>query len=70
MAATVVVVRPAQPERFRARQLAPYAVFAGAALFMLLYLVGIEQGPVSLIGGNFVHELVHDGRHLIGVPCH
>ena len=37
---------------------------------MLLYLVGIEQGAVSLIGGNFLHELVHDGRHLIGVPCH
>ena len=70
MAATVVVVRPAKPERFRARQFAPYAVFAGAVLFMLLYLVGIEQGAVSLIGGNFLHELVHDGRHVVGVPCH
>ena len=70
MAATVVVVRPAKPERIPAREIAPYAVFAGAVLFMLLYLVGIEQGAVSLIGGNFLHELVHDGRHLIGVPCH
>ncbi|MEU8382026.1 CbtB-domain containing protein, partial [Streptosporangium sp. NPDC048865] len=20
--------------------------------------------------GNYLHELMHDGRHLLGVPCH
>jgi hypothetical protein len=38
-----------------------------------LWLVTFEGGPVSeALGqsGNFLHELFHDGRHLIGVPCH
>ena len=45
----------------------------GAALFALAvyYFVGIDQGAVSLFGSDtHVHELVHDGRHLIGFPCH
>lgn len=39
----------------------------------VLYLVSFEGGPVSeTLGqaGGFLHELFHDGRHLIGVPCH
>ncbi|RUW35467.1 CbtB-domain containing protein, partial [Mesorhizobium sp. M2A.F.Ca.ET.015.02.1.1] len=24
----------------------------------------------SLIRGTMVHEFVHDGRHLLGFPCH
>ena len=50
---------------------------AGLLLFALavgvLWLVTFEGGPVSdAIGqaGGFFHELFHDGRHLIGVPCH
>ena len=45
----------------------------GAALFALAvyYFVGIDQGAVSIFGSDsHVHELVHDGRHLIGFPCH
>ena len=37
------------------------------------WLVTFEDGPVSeAVGqaGSFFHELFHDGRHLIGVPCH
>ena len=39
----------------------------------LLYLVTFEGGAVShAVGqaGGFFHELFHDGRHLLGVPCH
>jgi hypothetical protein len=39
----------------------------------LLWLVTFEAGPVSeALGqaGSFLHELFHDGRHLVGVPCH
>ena len=43
------------------------AVVAGALL--LAYLVAIDQGAVSR-GGMYLHELMHDGRHLLGVPCH
>ena len=40
-----------------------------AALLMLAYLVAFDQGAVSQ-SGMFLHELMHDGRHLLGVPCH
>jgi cobalt transporter subunit CbtB len=45
----------------------------GAALLALAlyYFIGIDQGAVSVFGSDtHVHELVHDGRHLIGFPCH
>jgi cobalt transporter subunit CbtB len=35
-----------------------------------LYVVGAEQGATSLVGGSYIHELVHDSRHLLGFPCH
>ena len=44
-----------------------------AAGVALLWLVSMEGGAVShAVGGTarFLHELFHDGRHLLGVPCH
>jgi hypothetical protein len=38
-------------------------------LLLLTYLVAFDQGAVSQ-GGMYLHELLHDGRHLLGVPCH
>jgi hypothetical protein len=38
-------------------------------LLLLTYLVAFDQGAVSQ-GGMYLHELMHDGRHLLGVPCH
>ncbi len=45
---------------------------ATAVLALLaLYFVGIDQGAVSIFGGDsHVHEFVHDARHLLGFPCH
>lgn len=40
-----------------------------AALALLAYLVAFDQGAVSR-SGMYLHELMHDGRHLLGVPCH
>lgn len=37
--------------------------------FVVLYLVGFDQGAVSR-SGMYMHELMHDGRHLLGLPCH
>lgn len=39
------------------------------ALTLLAYLVAFDQGAVSR-SGTYLHELMHDGRHLLGVPCH
>jgi len=51
-------------------QILPWAVFGGLILMLAIYFVGAEQGATSLISGAYVHEFVHDGRHLLGFPCH
>lgn len=51
-------------------ELLPWAIFAGLILLLAIYFVGAEQGATSLISGMYVHEFVHDGRHLLGFPCH
>jgi hypothetical protein len=53
-----------------AREILPWAIFAGLIALLALYFVGTEQGATSLIQGMQVHEFVHDGRHLLGFPCH
>ena len=42
---------------------------AVALLLLVAYLVLMDNGAVSQTGA-FLHELMHDGRHLLGVPCH
>jgi hypothetical protein len=44
------------------------ALFLGLAMY---FLVGLDQGAVSVFGQNSnIHEFVHDARHLLGFPCH
>ncbi|EFL36535.1 conserved hypothetical protein [Streptomyces viridochromogenes DSM 40736] len=52
------------------RTLAPWAVFFGVLMLVLLYFVGAEQGATAVLSGENVHEWVHDSRHLLGFPCH
>jgi len=52
------------------RELLPWALFAFVLGMFLLYFVGAEQGATALFSGQGVHEFVHDGRHLLGFPCH
>ena len=42
---------------------------AVAALFVV-YAVTLENGVILKAGAETLHELFHDGRHLLGVPCH
>ncbi|WP_423762154.1 CbtB domain-containing protein [Burkholderia sp. NLJ2] len=58
------------PAPIPVRELLPWAVFVGLILLLALYFVGAEQGATSLVPGMVVHEFVHDGRHLLGFPCH
>jgi hypothetical protein len=51
------------------RELLPWAIF-GLVFMLAIYFVGAEEGATSLIKGMYVHEFVHDGRHLLGFPCH
>jgi len=52
------------------REIAPWAVFVVLLSLVVLYFVSSEQGATSLISGAGVHEFLHDGRHLLGFPCH
>ncbi len=45
--------------------------FTAFFALLVLYFVGMDQGATSVFGNNtYVHEFVHDARHLIGFPCH
>jgi hypothetical protein len=61
---------PVQIPTIPVRRILPFAVFAGLLFVLVMYFVSTEQGAVSLFDGTAVHELVHDGRHLLGFPCH
>jgi hypothetical protein len=48
-------------------------VAAVAAAAVALWLVAFDNGQASAMAdstGTALHELFHDGRHLMGAPCH
>ena len=53
-----------------ARQILPWLIFAGLLLLVAVYFLSTEQGATSLLACTAVHEWLHDGRHLLGYPCH
>lgn len=53
------------------RQAIMWVVGTLLVAFAAYYVIGVEQGAVSLLGGNEdVHEFLHDPRHFLGFPCH
>ena len=48
----------------------PFALLFGLVAVLALFFISTDQGAVSLFAGTGVHEWVHDGRHLLGFPCH
>jgi len=60
----------AKPTAIPVAAIVPWAVFEGLLFLLALYFVGAEQGATSIFPGMSVHEFVHDGRHLLGFPCH
>jgi Probable cobalt transporter subunit (CbtB) len=58
------------PTTIPVREILPWAVFGGLLCLLALYFIGAEQGATSIFPGMYVHEFVHDGRHLLGFPCH
>jgi hypothetical protein len=52
------------------REILPWAIFGTLVALIFLYFVSTEQGAFALFKGMYVHEFVHDGRHLLGFPCH
>jgi len=38
-------------------------------LSVVIYFVGAEQGATSLISAHYLHEFLHDGRHIMAFLC-
>ncbi|MEV5150210.1 CbtB-domain containing protein [Streptomyces sp. NPDC052727] len=56
---------------------AAVAVTAVVLALLALYAVFLDQGQLlsPVLGklatsANYLHEFAHDGRHLLGAPCH
>lgn len=58
------------PAAIPLREIWPVALFAGILLLAVMYLVAVEGSAISIGPGEFIHELMHDGRHVLTVPCH
>jgi hypothetical protein len=68
---TSTILAPvAAPGAIPIGEVLPWLVFAGLVLLLGIYFVGAEEGATSIVKGMYVHEFVHDGRHLLGFPCH
>ena len=71
LSATPTIGVPALPiPTIDLRELAPWAVFIGLIASVVIFFISADQGAVSVISGTAIHEWVHDGRHLLGYPCH
>lgn len=70
MKAIAIASEVATPTAVPIGELIPWAVFGGLLCLLTIYFVGTEEGAASLLKTSYVHEFVHDGRHLLGFPCH
>ena len=68
--ATAVTVPEIEVPSIPLSQLAPWALLFGLLATLVIFFVSADQGAVSIPAGNAIHEWVHDGRHLLGYPCH
>jgi hypothetical protein len=68
--AAITSLLVSSPVAIPVREILPWATFGGLLLALGVYFVGMEQGATAFFGGAYVHEFVHDGRHLLGFPCH
>jgi hypothetical protein len=41
-----------------------------AVAVLAVYGLTLENGALLKAAATSVHELFHDGRHFLGVPCH
>ena len=56
---------------FSATKAAVWLSVTAFLALLVLYFVGMDQGATSVFGSNtYVHEFMHDARHLLGFPSH
>jgi hypothetical protein len=52
------------------RELLPWLLITALLAAVVVFFISADQGAISIPSGTLVHEFVHDGRHLLGYPCH
>ncbi len=52
------------------RELLPWLLMVALLAAITIFFISADQGAISIPSGNAIHEWVHDGRHLLGYPCH
>ena len=52
------------------RELLPWLLMFTLLAALAIFFVSADQGAISIPAGTAIHEWVHDGRHLLGYPCH
>lgn len=64
-------------ERLPLHHVPAWTWLAVGFLMLFVYAVGFDQGLLlrPVVGklaqtSNYLHELFHNGRHLLGFPCH
>lgn len=67
---TEILIRDVRSAPISVRDILPFAIWFGLLALLAIYFIGAEQGATALVEGAYIHELVHDGRHLLGFPCH
>ena len=71
---TQAVAAPAPTEVVDFAQVPTWVLLALLAFAAgLVWLVGFDNGQLTRTldsTGTFFHEFFHDGRHLLGAPCH
>ena len=71
MATAIPVAAPAADiPTIPLRELAPWLLMFALLAALTIFFVSADQGAISIPSGNAIHEWVHDGRHLLGSPCH
>ena len=70
---TQVVTRPVAKQGLAAAVTGIAVILALVALYAVFLDQGQLLSPVLgkvAASANYLHELAHDGRHLLGAPCH
>jgi hypothetical protein len=70
---TQVVTRPIAKQGLAAAVTGIAVILALVALYAVFLDQGQLLSPVMgkvAVSANYLHELAHDGRHLLGAPCH
>ncbi len=47
-----------------------WVLFATTAAALAIYVLMLENGALLGAHAEQLHELFHDARHFVGVPCH